>query len=251
MTCYFHADASAVAFCRSCGRPVCQVCQRPENGTVYCPEHGTAGSPPGSGGNPYFQAGGTSGATPLRMQAAPWVAFALGWIPGVGAIYNGQYIKGLVHAIVFGLLVSVLSSNDNGSTAAFLGILLAVFLFYMPFEAFHTARKRQQGIPVDEWSSLAGAPNPARPRRSNSAGPVILIGIGVLFLLDTLDVIEFRNVGRFWPVLLIVAGAYMLYSRTVGASSAASPAQGPPYGVNPQPVTPSGTNYGEEARRDQ
>ena len=33
---------------------------------------------------------------------APGLAFALGFIPGVGAIYNGQYLKGLVHALIFG-----------------------------------------------------------------------------------------------------------------------------------------------------
>ena len=32
---------------------------------------------------------------------SPGLAFFLGWIPGVGAIYNGQYAKGLVHAVAF------------------------------------------------------------------------------------------------------------------------------------------------------
>ena len=38
----------------------------------------------------------------------------LGLIPGVGAIYNGQYAKGLVHAVVFGLLVSAIA-NGHGN----------------------------------------------------------------------------------------------------------------------------------------
>lgn len=232
MNCYYHADASAVAFCRSCGRPVCQVCQRLEGGTVYCPDHAAVNAAaPGEAGNPYFQPANTTAA----VQTAPWLAFALGWIPGVGAIYNGQYIKGLVHAVIFGLLVSLISSNGNENVAPFLGILLSAFLFYMPFEAFHTARKRQQGIPVDEWSSLAGTPSPSRVSRGNSAGPIILIGIGILFLLDTLDLIEFRHIGRFWPILLIAAGIYMLYSRTTGSRAAVtSPPSGGTsgYGAN-------------------
>jgi len=32
-------------------------------------------------------------------------------------------------------------------------------------------------------------------------------------LLDTLHLVEFRDVARFWPVLLIIAGAFMLYNR--------------------------------------
>lgn len=253
MNCYYHAESSAVAFCRSCGRPVCQVCQRLEGGTVFCPDHASINTaPPGGGaGIPYFQPANAPGTVP-RVQTTPWLAFALGWIPGVGAIYNGQYIKGLVHAVIFGLFVSLLSSSDTHGAEPFLGILLSAFLFYMPFEAFQTARNRQQGIPVDEWSGLSGPPSPVRVRRSNSAGPVILIGIGVLFLLDTLDVIEFRHVGRFWPVLLIVAGAYMLYSRTAGArASLPSDPPAPPYGANPYPATPSGPDYREDVRRDQ
>jgi hypothetical protein len=32
-------------------------------------------------------------------------------------------------------------------------------------------------------------------------------------LLDTLHLVEFQDVARFWPVLLIFAGAFMLYNR--------------------------------------
>ena len=34
--------------------------------------------------------------------ASPGLAFLLGFIPGVGAIYNGQYVKGLIHVVVLG-----------------------------------------------------------------------------------------------------------------------------------------------------
>ena len=241
MNCYYHAEAPAIAFCRTCGRAVCRECQRPENGTVFCPDHATVNvPPPGASSNPYYQPP-AAGIAP-HMNTQPWLAFALGWIPGVGAIYNGQYIKGLVHASIFGLIVSLLANNDSNNAAPLLGILLTAFLFYMPIEAFQTARKRQTGIPLDEWSSLTGAPSPGRIHGRNSAGPVILIVVGILFLLDTLDVIQFRNVGRFWPVLLIVAGAYMLYSRTTGGGSASYPAA--PLGGSPS------SSAEQEVRRD-
>jgi hypothetical protein len=85
----------------------------------------------------------------------------------------------------------------------------------MPFEAYHTAKKRQLGLPVDEWSSLAGTD------RFNRApvGPIVLIAIGVLFLLNTLHLIEFREIARFWPVILIVVGVMMLYGRLTGLKS--------------------------------
>jgi hypothetical protein len=46
---------------------------------------------------------------------------------------------------------------------------------------------------------------------------VVLIGLGVLFLLNTMDLVQFRDIARYWPIILIVLGIYMLYSRMSGA----------------------------------
>jgi multisubunit Na+/H+ antiporter MnhB subunit len=215
MNCYLHPEASAIAFCRSCGRPLCAVCQRSAEGTVYCQDHFPAAAYSNqpnlnaSGGpNPYLQPPPIPSGP--RVETSPPLAFILGWIPGVGAIYNGQYVKGLVHVIIFGLIVSLLNSGLSDPGEAFLGISLGAFVIYMAFEAYHTAKKRQMGVVVEEWSSLAGQ---GRYGSRAPVGPIVLIVVGVLFLLDTLHVIEFRDIGRFWPVILIVIGAYMLYSR--------------------------------------
>jgi TM2 domain-containing membrane protein YozV len=215
MNCYLHPDVQATAFCRSCGRPLCALCLRTVGGTVYCQDHApapayTSASDPNVSGapNPYFQAV-PPGVAP-RVQNSPGLAFVLGWIPGVGAIYNGQYLKGLVHAIIFGLLISLIDSAGGTPGQPFLGMMMLAFIFYMAFEAYHTAKKRQLGLPAEEWSSLVGRPGPASRA---PVGPILLIVIGVLFLLDTLNLIHFREIGRFWPVLLIAVGAYMLWNR--------------------------------------
>ncbi|MFL6414909.1 MAG: LiaI-LiaF-like domain-containing protein [Bryobacteraceae bacterium] len=177
--------------------------------------------------NPYVQPPNTY--TAAAVQTSPALAFLLGLIPGVGAIYNGQYIKGLVHAVVFGVIVSLISGNSEGSAIPFLGIMLAAFMFYMPFEAYHTAKKRQMGIVVDEWSSLISQDHVASRA---PMGPIILIAVGFLFLLDTLKLLDFRRIGRYWPVLLIVVGAYMLYSRVNAARI--SPYSPPPASPSPE-----------------
>jgi uncharacterized membrane protein YfcA len=151
----------------------------------------------------------------VYSDVSPGLAFLLGWIPGVGAIYNGQYAKGLVHAVIFGILCSIVD-NANGLEPLF-GILIAVWVFYMAFEAYHTARKRKMGEPVDEFSSLVNLHG--RAGQFPVAG-VVLILLGVLLLLHTLNLLDFEYVGRYWPVLLIAAGAYMLYSRFSGQGSA-------------------------------
>lgn len=202
-----------MAFCRACGKPLCAECMRPGQGTVYCDEHvviGTAAVGSGIGA-----ASASPGTTPgamgpaVDLGAAPGLAFLLGLIPGVGAIYNGQYAKGLVHAIVFGLLVSVVSSDSAGSLTPLFGILIAVWIFYMALEAYHTANRRRLGQPVEEFSSLVDVRGSSR----FPAGAILLIGLGILFLLHTTDVIPFERLARYWPVLLIVMGLYMLWAR--------------------------------------
>ena len=133
----------------------------------------------------------------------------------MGAIYNGQYAKGLVHAIIFGLLVSIVSSGSAHGMEPLFGILIAAWVFYMAMEAYHTAHKRRAGEAVDEFSSLIDL----HTRGSRfPAGAVVLIGLGVLLLLNTTDIIPLERVLRYWPVLLILLGVYMLYVRLTGLS---------------------------------
>ena len=228
------------------------MCQHTADGTIYCRDHVpgaayTAGAGPNVSGapNPYFQPAPAVGAPGVHN--SPGLAFVLGWIPGVGAIYNGQYLKGLVHAIIFGLLISLLNSTEGTSGEPFLAMMMCAFVFYMAFEAYHTAKKRQMGVPVEEWSSLVDRPGHATRA---PIGPIILIVIGVLFLLDTLHLIEFREIGRFWPVLLIVVGAYMLWTR-VTSPGAVSGTPYPPSpdrsAVDPSAVDPSATRRSSNA----
>ena len=36
MNCANHSDQAAVAFCRSCGKPLCNQCTRDVRGVIYC-----------------------------------------------------------------------------------------------------------------------------------------------------------------------------------------------------------------------
>jgi hypothetical protein len=138
---------------------------------------------------------------------SPGLAAFLGLIPGVGAIYNGQYAKGIVHAIVFGMIISIMNS-DRAGHEPMLAFLMIAWIFYMVFEAYHTARKRMLGEPVDEFSSFINRGGSQFP-----TGAVLLIVLGVVLLLTNLDILNFRYLARYWPVVLILAGVYMLWAR--------------------------------------
>jgi len=218
MNCINHPEVTASAFCRECGKPMCEQCQRPAFGSVYCAEHvsAMAAPPPVSpayppSASPYTAPAPRGMANP-EMGPHPVLALILGFIPGVGAIYNGQYAKGLIHAVVFGLLVSITASG-HGNFDALFGLLIAAWVFYMAFEAYHTARNRRYGVAVEEFSSLFDV----RPTQGRfPAGAILLIALGFVLLLNTTDIISMDQLERYWPVGLIVFGFYLLYARLTG-----------------------------------
>src|SRR5579871_6434719 len=168
-----------VGYCRACGKALDAASVRSAQGTIFCAEHAPQ-APPSSGpagpaaagftdspyASPYSTGTYTSTAPPPlpNRDVSPGLAFLLGLIPGVGAVYNGQYGKGLVHVVIVGLLISILSNDAAHGLEPLMGLLLAAFWAYMAFEAFHTAKQRRLGQPVDEFSSvLPSSGGPALP----------------------------------------------------------------------------------------
>src|SRR5580693_1659795 len=125
MNCANHPDRERTAFCQNCGKPLCQECTRVVGSAVYCEPclaAKLAGAPTGAqpGGYPYGSGSAQVNSVidgvippPVAGAPSPGLATLLGFIPGVGAMYNGQYAKGIVHLIVFAILVS-LASDVNG-----------------------------------------------------------------------------------------------------------------------------------------
>ena len=129
MNCANHPDTAAVAYCRVCGKPLCQVCQRQAQGTVYCQEH----EPAPVGANPYTAPPAASpyasAYAPTPGAPSPGLAIVLGLIPGVGAIYNGQYAKGVIHVILLGILISIVSSDSAHGFEPLFGMLIPLLFF--------------------------------------------------------------------------------------------------------------------------
>jgi Domain of unknown function (DUF5668) len=217
---------NTVGYCRQCGKALDETTVRTSHGTIYCEEHApmTPTNPqtvppvePSPYTNPYTAPSMGTGAPPPipNNQVSPGLAFMLGMIPGVGAIYNGQYGKGLMHVVTFGLLISILDSSASHGLTPLLAMLLAGFCCYMPFEAYHTALRRQRGLVADEFSSLF----PVHGGNKFPVAPIVLIALGVLFLLSNLDILQFDRLLRYWPVMLIALGAYMLFARMSGSGA--------------------------------
>jgi TM2 domain-containing membrane protein YozV len=154
---------------------------------------------------------------------SPGVALALGFIPGVGAIYNGQIVKGMIQVLIFGSLIALADRTSD-----IFGWGAAAFYFYMVIDSYQTAKRKCLGLPTEEWLGLGDF------KMSPFLGATLLIGLGVLFLLDNLGLRVFHHLGKFWPVLLIALGALMLQKHLGGGT--------PPTPKPPSPPSEGPTN---------
>jgi len=233
MNCANHVEVPAVAYCRTCGKPMCSNCTRDVRGVIYCEEclasqvSGTMPPPPGPGTIP-------PGAVPPVNGSSPGLAAILGFIPGVGAMYNGEYAKGFIHVLIF---ASLIWAADHVSGV--FGIGIAAFVLYMPIEAYRTAKAKQMGMPppdpfgFNNMNLFGSASHPATAATAPAGvavegepppeeiggsrvplGAIILIGLGVMFLLNQFGWFHFDWFGRFWPLILIAIGIRVLMKRT-------------------------------------
>jgi len=224
MNCANHPGNAAAAYCRTCGKPLCSSCIRDVKGVIYCEnclEERLQGvqpvmppPPPAAG----FVAAAQPAPMPARTATGPNPAVAgilAGFFPfGVGAVYTGQYAKGLAHLLVFfGLIFAV---DHSGSVAPLFGMGIAFFYVYQIIDAVKTAHALQAGQPAPDPLGLGqafGAGEKIDTSRIPTAA-ILLIGIGALFLLQTIGIFSF-SIDRFWPLLLIALGVW-LFARRFG-----------------------------------
>ena len=146
MTCAVHTDQPASAYCRTCGKALCQTCQRDVRGVIYCQDclaarlEGTVPPAAANAPTPVYVAPSSS--------ASPGLAAVLGFIPGVGAFYNGQFAKGFVHVFIFAVCAHLADRAD------IFGWCVAAWIFYMVFDAYTTAKARMLGQPLPDHLGL-------------------------------------------------------------------------------------------------
>src|SRR5579883_2734049 len=193
------SGARVAGYCRACGKALDQASIRSAGDAIYCQEHLPMDAPESASESPYAGRYPHSGFSPPAANAdvSPPLAFFLGLIPGVGAIYNGQYVKGLIHVVILGVLIGIANSDEVPlGLEPLIGLLIAAWVFYMAFEAYHTAKSRRRGQRQDEFSGLI----PLRHDRHTRfpAGPMVLIVVGVLFLLNNLGLLRIHEIFRYW-----------------------------------------------------
>jgi len=210
MKCAVHADVDATGYCRNCGKAMCPSCTRDVRGALYC-ESCLAGLV--SSQQPLPQSQPSQSPAPVQHDANPRLAAVLGFIPGLGAVYNGEYIKALIQVVIFGSLIAVhnreMNAGDmNVGNMAFIHVALACFYFYMPIDSYRVAKARRTGqpepaVPLPEAVTRSGKP----------IGAFVLIFLGVMFLLANFGLLSEDWLAKAWPLGLIALGGWILWQR--------------------------------------
>jgi len=217
MKCAVHSDVDAVGYCRNCGKAMCSTCVRPVRDVLYCeeclativgiPAPTPAVPTPAAESQYQMPVSSLPAASPSHARSNPVLAFLLGVLPGMGAFYNEQYGKGMMHLAIFLVLfISGVDGGMSGGAEAALWICVAGLWVYMPVDAYRTAKARQAGEtlsdPLDSFT------------KERPIGPILLIGAGVLLLLHNFDWFPWYRISQFfWPAVLIGAGVLMMRNR--------------------------------------
>jgi hypothetical protein len=177
----------------------------------------------------------------VSRKSSPVVATLLSLVcPGLGAAYNGQTSKAIVHFAIFASFfqMAVVTNGLPFFIFGFIGTWL-----YAAVDAYRTAQLMRSGLAPDAVEDAI-----ARRLYGNPlAWSITLIALGTIFLLHTLLGIQLP-VKQFLPIALVALGVYMLVDylrRRKGRdrSGQAFDAHRPPASVVSSPLSMDSSRY--------
>jgi hypothetical protein len=140
----------------------------------------------------------------IRRKTSAFIATLLSFfVPGLGAAYNGQTSKAIVHFAIFASFFQMAVVTD-GVTFFVLGV--AGTWLFAAVDACRTAQLMRAGLAPDAEEDAITRQLYGNP----VAWGVTLVVLGLIFLAHTLLGLQFP-VRRTLPVALVILGAYMLF----------------------------------------
>jgi len=138
-----------------------------------------------------------------QKEKNPSLAAFLAIFPGMGAIYNGNIIKGITYMLIFAVLI-VLTDNANEPDAVVFGLMIAGFFIFQILDSYNEAGKINQNI-------LSAENPPSRKEDLSIFSAITVLAMGVVFQLANFDLLTYRQVTRLWPLVLITFGIKIVY----------------------------------------
>jgi hypothetical protein len=196
MNCAYHSHNGATVNCNGCGKALCPACDHRIKGFPYCQDCIVSGI------DLLRQQSHSNYAPYVQKRSSPFLASLLSFIcPGLGAAYNGQSTKALVHFAVFvGLFQMAVLTGTPLFVLGFMGMWAFALV-----DSWRTAQAIRSGVTPDVAEDLLVKRFAGNPKLWG----VVLVVLGATFVFQRL--FNFGGFMRmFLPVLLIGLGAWIL-----------------------------------------
>ncbi|HKC62222.1 MAG TPA: hypothetical protein VKB86_01230 [Pyrinomonadaceae bacterium] len=200
MNCAYHSKNPAVVECTRCTRALCTACDHRIRGFPYCQDCIVEGVK-------LLQEQTQSNVLPnLRRNNSPVVALLLSFVPGLGAAYNGQTSKAIVHFAIFASFfqLALVTQSVEFGLPLYIAGFFGVWLF-SAVDAYRTAQLLRAGLAPDTEQDVIAR----RLYGSPLAWGLTLMALGTIFLVHSFIGIRLP-IRQVLPVLLLLLGAYML-----------------------------------------
>lgn len=229
MYCAYHTNHPARVECASCSRALCPACDHRIKGHAYCQDCIVRGienlSHRFSQANSYQTSG-------QKTKSHSHVAALCALLPGMGAVYNRQNIKAVVHFVA---IIGLLQLTHVRVLSAVFALGAVLFYIYSIIDAYRTAQLIAAGESPE-------ADEEKFKRTLVKRAPVVgvaLIVAGLLLVIQLVRPLSFITYARLLPVALILFGGYLLtrhFKRKRYESHAREYSARPPYPLIPGPV---------------
>lgn len=127
--------------------------------------------------------------------------------PGVGFFYIGNVVKGIAYILIFASLIVLEVESRRDSEHVVFGLMIAGFYIFQILDSFNEAKKDNLRINTvtngQEKISLFGS--------------VLILVVGIFCQLAELNVLRYRDLAKFWPIILIAVGARFIYTYSLGS----------------------------------
>lgn len=142
---------------------------------------------------------------PSGLDKSPLTAVVLSLFPGLGSIYNGLYLRGVTF---FAVVLVLMRMADHGSDIW--GFAVAFVWLFNMVDAYRQAKLIRLGFATD--LGLADRPEPVHAGHGSLVAGVLIVLVGVASLLELQFGIDVDWLLDFWPVGLILLGAWFIWS---------------------------------------
>jgi len=142
----------------------------------------------------------------IPVRRSPGLAVVLSCFPGLGHLYLGLYQRAVMVFLAF--FIPIWLDHHGGD----IGVLAAFAWFFALIDAYRQAQFLNAGLEPD------GGPAAVRTRKvrhGNLGFGIFLLLVGVFLLYNQFYPVDFSFMQDWWPLLLVLVGAYLMASHFI------------------------------------